>query len=120
MTIVPGKSSWFHIPLPTPVITNNAHATVQKLFLMFDAVSGNIRAVHIYDDSSKVQEFNELMLEGEHRTALDNANTFNLATPHTVIFGMGISFLFTAAIGFDTQIPPARLIIASAGGDFNA
>jgi hypothetical protein len=34
------------------------------------------------------------------------------------VWGMGISFFFIADIGFDTQIPDARLIVSSAGGDF--
>jgi hypothetical protein len=58
------------------------------------------------------------MLEGEHRLALDGQNTFNLSTPHIVAWGIGISFFFVASIGFDTAIPPARLILGAAGGDF--
>ncbi len=85
---------------------------------MFDAVSGSIRNVHVYDGSGKVQEFNDLVLEGEHRTALDNVNTFELTAAHTVVWGMGLSFNFIANIGFDTQIPDAQLILAPAGGDF--
>ncbi len=118
MAIRPGQSSWFHIPLATPVIIGDVRAQVQRLFLMFDAVSGSIRNVHIYDGSGKVQEFNNLLLEGEHRTALDGMNTFNLSAPHSVVLGMGISFFFVADIGIDSPIPDARLIVASAGGDF--
>ena len=118
MAIKPGKSSWFHIPLATPVIIGDVRAQVQRLFLMFDAISGSIRNVHIYDGSGKVQEFNDLLLTGEHRTGLDGVNTFNLSAPHTVVWGMGISFFFIADVGFDTQIPDARLIVSSAGGDF--
>jgi hypothetical protein len=118
MQILPGKESWFHIPLPTPVITGDIRSQVQRLFLLFRSDSGSIRNVHIYDGSSKVQEFNGLFLEGEHRTSLDGQNTFDLSSPHAVIFGMGISFLFIADIGFDSAIPPPRLIVASAGGDF--
>jgi hypothetical protein len=118
MAIKPGQNSWFHIPLATPVIVGDVRANVQRLFLMFDATSGSIRAVHIYDGSGKVQEFNNLMLTGEHRTALDSSNTIDLSTPHTVVWGMGMSFFFVADIGFDTRIPDARLIVSSAGGDF--
>jgi hypothetical protein len=118
MAIQPGKGSWFHIPLPTPVIVNDVRTKLQRVFLLFDAVSGSIRNVHVYDGSSKLQEFNNLLFEGEHRLALDGQNTFNLATPHTVAWGIGISFFFIADIGFDTSIPPARLILGAAGGDF--
>ena len=115
----PGKASWFHIPLPTPVIVGDARTSVQKLFLMFLAQNCEIRAVHIYDGSSKVQELNGLHLSGEHRTGLDGQNTVNLSAPHTVIFGIGIAFLVQASIGFDTPIR-TRLIVASAGGDFTS
>jgi hypothetical protein len=120
MQIKPGKASWFHIPLPTPVIVGDKRTNAQRVFLLFRSDSGSIRNVHVYDGSSKVQEFNGLVLGGEHRLALDGQNTFNLAHPHNVAWGMGISFFFVADIGFDTTIPPSRLILGSAGGDFFA
>jgi hypothetical protein len=116
MQFIPGKASWLHIPLPTPVIVDK-RATIQKVFLLYKAEHCEIRAVHVYDGSGKVQELNGLNLSGEHRTALDGQNTFTLAAPHTVLWGMGTSFLAQASIGIDTTIVP-RLIVASAGGDF--
>ena len=120
MSVKPGKSSWFHIALPTPVIVGDVRSQLQKVFLLFDGQGGQIHEVHVYDGSSKVQEFKGLNLSGEHRLSLDGANTFNLATPHTVIWGIGITFSFTADIGFDSSIPPSRLILGAAGGDFMA
>ncbi|EON69767.1 hypothetical protein W97_09030 [Coniosporium apollinis CBS 100218] len=120
MSVKAGKSSWFHIALPTPVIVDDVRTKLTKVFLLFSGEGGQIREVHVYDGSSKVQEFKQLFLSGEHRLALDGANTFNLATPHTVVWGIGITFSFTASIGFDSQIPPSRLILAAAGGDFVA
>ncbi|GAB3042551.1 hypothetical protein [Spirosoma pulveris] len=58
------------------------------------------------------------MLTGEHRVSLDARNTFDLSIPHVVAFGIGISFLFMADIGFDSAIPTSRFIVGSAGGDF--
>lgn len=118
MLIRPGKGSWFHIPLPTPVIVGDVRTRLQRVFLLFKSVSGSIRDVHVYDGSSKPQEFNGGVHQGEHRLGLDGQNTFDLETPHTVVWGIGISFYFIADIGFDTQIAPAQLILASAGGDF--
>ncbi|MFE1744055.1 DUF6623 family protein [Coleofasciculus sp. H7-2] len=118
MQVKPGKASWFHIALPTPVILNDARSNLIRVFLMFESEQGSIRNVHVYDGSSKVQEFNDLLITGEHRIALDGVNTFNLTNPHTVIFGIGVSFLFIADIGFDSAIPPSRLILASSGGDY--
>ena len=118
MAIIPGKASWFHIPLPTPVIVADSRAKLLRVFLMFKAVSGSIRNVHVYDGSSKPQEFNNIQMSGEHRSALDASNTFNLSAPHSVAWGIGVTFFFVADIGFDTQIPPAQLIVASAGADY--
>ncbi len=120
MAIKPGKESWFHIPLPTAVIVGDKRTTVQKLFLLFKIDSGKIRNVHIWDGPSRVQEFDQLDLDGEHWIGLDGQNTFNLAKPHTVLWGMGVSFFFRTSVGFDSAIPPSRLVVASAGGDFLA
>ena len=64
-----------------------------------------------------MEQFNDLHLSGEHRTSLDAQNTFKLSEPHTVVWGMGITFLAQVSIGLDTQINP-QLIVSSAGGDF--
>lgn len=118
MAIMSGQASWFHIPLASPVIVADARTQLHRVFVLFRSDSGSIRNVHVYDGSSKVQEFNDILLSGEHRLGLDGRNTFNLIRPHAVIWGIGISFFFIADIGFDSQIPPARLILGAAGGDF--
>jgi hypothetical protein len=118
MQIKAGQSSWFHIPIPTPVIVDDERTTLQRVFLLFKSEVGSIRHVHVTDGSFKIQEFENLSLDGEHRLSLDGQNMFVLKQPHTVRWGIGISFFYTAAIGFDSLLPPSRLIIASAGGDF--
>lgn len=114
----PGKASWFHIPIPTPVISGDVRTTVQRLFVLYKAENCEVRNVHVFDGSTKVQELNNLHLTGEHRTGLGRANTFDLAAPHTVMFGMGITFFVQASIGFDTVIR-TRFITATAGADFH-
>lgn len=120
MLIQPGKGSWFHIPVPTPVIVNDVRTRLLRVFLLFriDPGQGEIRNVHVYDGVGKFQAFDGLHLQGDHGGGLDGSNTFNLPTPHTVVFGIGISFFFQAAVGFDSAIPPAHLIVSTAGGDF--
>jgi hypothetical protein len=118
MRIKPGKDSWFHIPIPSPVIVANVRCKIQKLFLLFDCENGSIRGVHIYDGPNKVQEFNGLHLTGNHFFGIDASTTFTLSAAHTVLWGMSISFLYIADIGFDSAIPPPRLAISTAGGDF--
>jgi hypothetical protein len=118
-SLTPGKGSWFHIPIPTPVITGDVRTTVQRLFVLYKAENCEVRNVHIYDGSAQVQQLNSLHLTGEHRSGLDRANTFDLATPHTVMFGIGITFFVQASIGFDTAIQ-TRFITETAGADFHA
>ena len=118
MQIAPGKASWFHVPLPTPVIPNGTQSSLLRVFLMFETEQGSIRNVHVFDGSSRVQEFNDFNLTGDHLRGLDSVNTFNLSQPHGSLFGIGVSFLYIADIGFDSAIPPSRLILASAGGDY--
>ena len=118
MLIHPGKGSWFHVPLPTPVIVNNARTALERVFILFKSEWGSIRNVHVYDGSSKPQEFNDLVLQGEHRLSLDPQNTFVLEKPHKVAWGIGISFYFAADVDIDTPLPPARLIVGAAGGEF--
>ncbi|ADB38697.1 DUF6623 family protein [Spirosoma linguale] len=118
MSLKPGKGSWFHIPIPSPVLVPEGRTKIQRFFLLFDAEGGSIRNVHLYDGSAKIQEFNNLLLTGEHRVSIDAQNGFTLSAPHVVAFGIGISFFFIADIGFDSAIPPSRLIVGSAGGDF--
>ncbi len=120
MSVKPGKSSWFHIAVPTPVIVGDVRSQFSKFFLLFEASGGRVQEVHVYDGSVKIQEFKELNFTGPHRVSLDGANTFNLSAAHSVSWGIGITFSFTADIGFDSQIPPSRLILASAGADFFA
>ena len=81
-SLAPGKGSWFHIPIATPVITGDVRTTVQRLFVLYKAENCEVRNVHVYDGSAQVQQLNNLHLTGEHRTGLDNANTFDLAAPH--------------------------------------
>lgn len=118
MDIIPGKSSWFHIPLSSPQKLNNDSVRLLRTYLFFNAFNCSIRNVHIYDGSAIVQEYNELFLEDEHRLAKDSWNTFNLTKEHTINTGIGISFFCVAAIGFDSQIPQPRLIIGTAGADY--
>lgn len=119
MQVKPGKGAWFHVALPTPVIVGDVRARLLRVFLLFDAEVGSIRQVTVWDGSSPIQEFTDLFATGEHRRGPDRANTFNLTNPHSVAFGVGISFYFVASIGFDSLIPPSRLIVGSAGADYS-
>lgn len=120
LRFVPGKSSWCHILIPTPVIVDDQRLKVQKLFLFFNVNEGqgSIRNIHIYDGPNRIQTFDGLSLKGNHSGGVDSANTISLQNQHSVLFGISISFLFQAAIGIDSTIPPPLLTITTAGADF--
>ena len=121
LLIKPATETWFHLPIPTPVIVSDARSKLVRVFLLFevDPGMGAIRKVHVWDGVFNPQEFNDLDLTGEHRRGVDGFNTFTLDTPHTVRFGVSVSFLFVAAAGIDSPVPPAHLLVAAAGGDFS-
>lgn len=79
---------------------------------------GVILSVHIYDGPNEIQVFDNLQLQGAHRSQLVDSNTFNLPSPYTVLWGISISFLFEAKVTAEGPNHPARLIVASAGADF--
>ncbi|KAH8744155.1 beta-lactamase [Hyaloscypha finlandica] len=120
VTVKPGKSSWLHIALPTRVIIDDVRSQLQRIFILFDAQNGGrITEVEIYDGPIKVQDFKQLSLKGTHASP-DSANTFNLPTLHSVRWGIGISFLFTADTDYEEPIRPSDLVVSTAGGDFTA
>jgi hypothetical protein len=112
----PGQGSWCHIPIPSVSMLNDVRAQLLNVCLLFECEegAGHIANVHVYDGASKPQEFNNLFLAGSHRF-MDPTNTFTLAQPHPVAFGIGLSFFFVPAVGIDSSIPPILLRIAGAG-----
>jgi uncharacterized protein DUF6623 len=120
LRFIPGKSSWCHIPIPTPVIMNDIRAKVQKMFLLFNCKigDGEIRNIHIYDGPNRIFVKDGIHLSGDHSLGLDGVNTVTLPSLHEVLWGMSISFFFQAAQGIDSTIPPPMLTITTAGADF--
>jgi len=113
ITMKPGSASWFHIPLASPVISNGVRTSLQRVFVLFKSEGGTITNVHLYDGAGKFKEYDGLSFQGDHRNGLDGSNTLELPSPHSVLFGIGISFRFAAA-----PHSAAQLAVATAGGDF--
>lgn len=89
-----GQDSWFHIPLPTPVIVGEGgRTTLGRVFLLFWSDRGRIKEVHVWDGPIRLQVFNNVNSKGEHRFELDGRNTFPLARPTKVAWG-GRHFVF--------------------------
>jgi hypothetical protein len=118
MRMPPDQASWFHIPIPTPVIVADKRTQVQTFFLLFQSEKGRLTNIHIWDGSFQVQQFNNLDASGERRFELDGKNTVHLAHPYTVLFGMGLSFRYEARLSLGQPADSAHLVVAAAGGDF--
>ncbi len=114
MDFIDSTGTWLHIPLPTPVIVGDVRTKIGTVFLMFKSENCAIHQLHVYDGAGKVAEFNQMLHTGDHLTGLNAQNTFHFV-PHTVLWGMGISFFVRASI---TRNVRRRLIVAAAGGDF--
>ena len=129
--IRPGKSFWFHIPIPTPVIDKNQRLKLIKFFLLHKiSQHGALEFVHLWDGSRKVASrfrnkhsgASDLIRTWGDHLGIDAVSTFELETPAVAGTGFGISFNVTAFehdggefIPFDH---PAELMVAAAGGDF--
>ena len=115
-----GTKSWFHIAIPTPVITNNQRPHLVRAFLFFNTseADGHISEVHLYDGSNKLEAFENLALGGDCRTLMGGQNTFVLPSPRILYCGLGISFLYHASLRSNEPRRPSYLSIAAAGGDF--
>jgi hypothetical protein len=87
------------------------------VFFLFEAFGGRFDMVHVWDGSTRLQRFDGLNLSGKH-LAVDGVNRFDLSTSRPVGRGIGVSARFIAPIGFDTPIPPTRVIVGATGGDF--
>lgn len=113
----PGKFTWFHVAVSTPVIVEDVRPTLEKVFVFYKTDGASIRNVHLWDGPGKIRSFDNLMLRGDRSRNLSPANTFALAPPVTVRFSLGISVGVQFAIGFDSPIT-SEILFASAGADF--
>jgi hypothetical protein len=111
---ISGQSSWFHIPVPSPVVLNNRRPSLSEVFLMFDIGPnmGFISNVHLYDGGYPFKQFDGLQRIGNHRTAPDSYNTFALGAPHPIYQALGISF----KVHFTGRQP--WMTVSGAGGNF--
>ncbi len=116
-----GTRSWFHLAVPTPLILANQRAQLVRIFLCFNTPErdGHISEIHVYDGADCVQVFENLFLVGDCRNSLMNGlNTFPLPNPRVLYRGLGLSFLYQAAVCAREPCPASYLSIAAAGADF--
>ncbi len=109
-------SEWFHFAIPTPVIFGGQNSTLQKVFVFYKTGLGaKITQLHIFDGATKIQEFLNLGLSGDHSGALDGQNTWTVNPIH-VKFGLGLSIAVEFGNATVNGVP--EIIFSSAGADF--
>jgi hypothetical protein len=121
LVLLPGKGSWFHIPLPVPAIVNQQSVYLQRTFLLFET-EGNafLKNVHIYDANRVLQRFDNLPgVSGNFTINVVNSNTFVLSTPQKVRRGIGLSFFIQGTLPQPPGRPTEnRLIVTAAGAEY--
>lgn len=123
----PLQGSWFHLPIPTiiPPLSKQEGLKLNRVFLLFSCSHAQVSALHIYDNDSRIQEFNSLKLTGD-LLQMKIQNTFEvfanpeLKTPYRVKGGIGLSFLLATEMLLDRpgETTNPMLMVASAGAEF--
>jgi hypothetical protein len=108
-------SNWFHIPIPTPVILDDARPQLVKVFVLYMAGSSTmITNVHVYDGPRSVAMFDGLSLNGDHHWAIDASNHWVINPPLTILYGLGLSIGVVFGLNF------GGILFTTAGADFQA
>jgi hypothetical protein len=110
----PGTTNWYHLPIPTPVITKGNRLSIARAMLRFvtGGSSAVVRDVHIYDGSSRIAAHQFVNLSGNQPFAV-----FGVAHKPDVFWGTGISIGVTTGTGTASQ---RRIDLISGGIDFMA
>ena len=116
-TRVVGKAdttNWYHLPIPTPVITKGNRLAICRAMLRFvtGGTSAVVRDVHIYDGSSRIAAHQFVNLSGNQPFAV-----FGVAHKPDVFWGTGISIGVRTGSGTAAQ---RRIDLISGGIDFLA
>jgi hypothetical protein len=115
LSVSPGQFAWFHLPIPISAPQKNLDVMIHEVYIEFSVDGALLRAVDIYDGATKIQDFGGLTTKGDFTGGIQSQNTFTLSKPHQMRSALGVSLNFSASIGFDSKIPPSRIIV-SAGG----
>jgi hypothetical protein len=110
----PNTTNWYHLPIPTPVITEGNRLAIARAMLRFITGGTNavVRDVHIYDGSSRIAAHQSVNLSGSQPFAV-----FGVAHKPEVFWGTGISIGVTTGAGTATQ---RRIDVMTGGIDFLA
>ena len=110
----PNTTNWYHLPIPTPVITKGNRLSIARAMLRFvtGGSSAVVRDVHVYDGSSRIAAHQFVNLSGNQPFAV-----FGVAHKPDVFWGTGISIGVTTGTGTASQ---RRIDLISGGIDFMA
>jgi hypothetical protein len=121
IVLLPGKGSWFHIPLSVPAMVNEYPVYLKRTFLLFKT-GGNalLKQVHIYDGARLLQTFNDLPgANGDYTAHIVPGNTFVLSTPQRVRRGISLSFFIQGTLPQGPEAPDEnRLVVPAVGAEY--
>lgn len=114
-TRVVGKANttnWYHMPIPTPVITHGNRLAICRAMLRFvtGGPSAVVRDVHIYDGEARIAAHQFVNLSGSQPFAV-----FGVAHKPDVFWGTGISIGVQTGAGTAAE---RRIDLISGGIDF--
>lgn len=108
----PNTTNWYHLPIPTPIITHGNRLAIARamLRLVTGGPSATVRDVHIYDGESRIAAHQFVNLSGSQPFAV-----FGIAHKPDVFWGTGISIGVTTGTGTAAE---RRIDVISGGIDF--
>lgn len=115
-----GAQTWFHISIPVPVLLEDVRPVFSKVFVLFETVRAKVTNLHIYDGHFRIREFNDLNIEGDHLSTIDEFNSWFIY-PHPKIqsgLGLSVGVVFPKNEGGSSNTVPS-ISFATAGADFN-
>lgn len=123
----PGFGSWFHIPIPTPVILDGKRMKLIRVFLQWSQIagyahSGSISDAHLWDGQTRVAAKSRLDFKDSGFATLPGHTTYELRQSRAWSFGVGLSFRLAAQSFRDGHFLEDRdapvFVVGSAGADF--
>jgi hypothetical protein len=121
ISVRPGSSFWFHIPIPSPVILDGHRMKLSRVFIQWQQTqgyrhSGYIQDVHLYDGQQKIAAQSARDFKERPAAMIPGHTTYELYQPRA-------SFLLSSQEykdGHFIEFHEAPLfVIGSAGADFD-
>lgn len=98
-----GQGSWFHAPIPTPVLVEDRRATLGKVMVLFDARgTAALTAVHVFDGPNRIKKYENLSVKGDYAHGISDKNQWQVGHDG-IAWGVGITMFFTAG-AVDSEI----------------